>query len=151
MFGRKSSQEEIDKIEEICKKLSNNLDDVHDWAVSRNNNYAEHKRLNVSLRPHYIYDPINVKVPRSWKKVFKVKIKKIEQHCVNESLDFFIDVLDGRYPLQIKNPGFDQRQWLKENDESENGENGEKGYVVKNEWYYIKDPALAVAYKLKWS
>ena len=133
------------KIKKIIAALLAEMDILENWTGS--GYHVAHKHYNLNVDREDINKPLNMSIPRRFRKRVRIKIKAIHRHVELKNLDFILGVLTHKYPIQEPISDKSERvDWCKEN---------EIEYKIYRyhgtRWIYIKEGDGAMAYKLRWS
>ena len=133
----------------VLDRLAERLKNLDEWETnSSDSDFIDHKDFNIVVSKTKLSEPQHTWIPfRYWRhrRIIKDTIEKVYRRRQVERLNFAYDVIDGKYPYQMREGMNDTKQaWL-----DENAKEGE--YVLHGYWIYFADEALAMAYKLQFS
>lgn len=131
-----------EKIQQIIVSALSELDKIDQWTCRVGDDKIEHKEYDLKINRHSILNPHYVKFPFKYRFTIRKKLKTIQLKNELKNLDFVIDLLADRYPLQITCPEDKIMEWCDKNLEH---------YEYHNYILYIEDGPDIVAFKLRWT
>lgn len=144
------------KVEKIMSELDNRIrKNPKEWrTVTANWHEIEHISDNIKFRKDSLLNPYYCRIPFRWYDRFLKHFETIKRNEEVDRLDFCYDVISRKYIYQIQtwNIGNSDKvqeclEWLKKE-----FPNKQDGYIHKenDNWLYISDESIAVAFKLMW-
>lgn len=143
MFGLFKKDPEVER---VMIRLTEQLEKVENWTVNTDESII-HDSYNIVLNRNAILSPDHIWIPFRWKKIIKKRVQAVYRIAEIDKLHFMYDVIDGKYPYYVSTVGNELSNWLKEN-ATEDQYMIISDPTIRQSGLYIKDPELAMGYKL---
>ena len=136
------------EVERVVARLSEQLSKTEEWKP-HDSGSVTHRIHNITASKDSITAPDHAWIPSRWKRTIKRHIRAIYRADEVSKLQFMYDVIDGeKYPYFVHsfNISKEIKEWLEENSTADQ-------YMIignssQRNGLYIKDPELAMGYKL---